>query len=117
MEQGWKFFRFERDVIEIYKIFYRHLLVTLDLVKILDTSHCEEYFNIQKRDLQRINTSEPLCSYLIRVRFESNMISVLRSGLARELQAILTLYLGTLLGGYSMGFSAVAIPDIKTEMR
>lgn len=45
------------------------------------------------------------------------MISVLRSGLVRELQAILTLYLGTLLGGYSMGFSAVAIPDIKIEMR
>ena len=31
----------------------------------------------------------------------------------QELQAILTLYIGTLLGGYSVGFSAVAIPDIK----
>lgn len=45
------------------------------------------------------------------------MISLVGSGLARELQAILTLYLGTVLGGYSMGFSAVAIPDIKLDMR
>ena len=35
----------------------------------------------------------------------------------RELQAILTLYLGTLLSGYNSGFPAVAIPDIKQEMR
>ena len=36
-------------------------------------------------------------------------------GLIRELQAILTLYLGTVCGGFNMGFSAVAIPDIKLE--
>jgi len=34
-------------------------------------------------------------------------------GLRKELQAILIVYVGTILGGYSMGFSAVAIPDIK----
>ena len=38
-------------------------------------------------------------------------------GLVRELQAILSLYLGVLLAGLSMGFSAVALPDIKEEMR
>ena len=37
--------------------------------------------------------------------------------LSRELQAILTLYLGTILTGYNLGFSAVAIPDIKEERR
>ena len=37
--------------------------------------------------------------------------------LFRELQAILTLYLGTILTGYNLGFSAVAIPDIKEEKR
>ena len=37
--------------------------------------------------------------------------------LRRELQAILTLYLGTILTGYNLGFSAVAIPDIKEEKR
>ena len=45
------------------------------------------------------------------------MFSALQSGFARELQAILTLYLGTVLIGFSIGFSAVAIPDIKEEMR
>lgn len=45
------------------------------------------------------------------------MFSPLQSGLARELQANLTLYLGTVLIGISIGFSAVAIPDIKEEMR
>ena len=45
------------------------------------------------------------------------MISLAEAGLARELQAIITLYLGTLLGGYSMGFSAIAIPDMKHDMR
>ena len=44
------------------------------------------------------------------------MISQTEAGLARELQAIITLYLGTLLGGYSMGFSAIAIPDMKNDM-
>ena len=38
-------------------------------------------------------------------------------GLPRELLAILSLYLGTLLNGYSFAFSAVAIPDMKREMR
>ena len=46
-----------------------------------------------------------------------DMISLAEAGLLRELQAIITLYLGTLLGGYSMGFSAIAIPDMKNEMR
>lgn len=45
------------------------------------------------------------------------MFAVLDVGLARELQAILTIYTGTLLSGYNMGFSAVAGPDIKAEMR
>ena len=45
------------------------------------------------------------------------MISQTEAGLVRELQSIITLYLGTLLGGYSMGFSAVAIPDMKNDMR
>ena len=45
------------------------------------------------------------------------MFALLDIGLARELQAILTLYLGTVLIGISIGFSAVAIPDIKEEMR
>ena len=36
-------------------------------------------------------------------------------GLIRELQAILILYLGIVCGGFNMGFSAVAIPDIKLE--
>ena len=34
-------------------------------------------------------------------------------GLRKELQAILIVYVGTILGGFSMGFSTVAIPDIK----
>ena len=34
----------------------------------------------------------------------------------REVRAIVTVYLATLLGGYSNGFSAIAIPDIKAEM-
>ena len=45
------------------------------------------------------------------------MLAILEVGLARELQAILILYLGTILSGFSMGFSAVAVPDIKAEMR
>ena len=45
------------------------------------------------------------------------MLSILDAGLVRELQAILSLYFGALLSGYSMGFSAVAVPDIKEEMR
>lgn len=39
------------------------------------------------------------------------------AGLIRELQAILTLYIGTVLSGFNMGFSAVAIPDIKQEWK
>ena len=34
----------------------------------------------------------------------------------RELGAILTVYLGTLLSGYSSGFSAVALPGMREEM-
>ena len=33
----------------------------------------------------------------------------------REVQIILTLYLGTLLGGFSSGFSSIALPGIKQE--
>ena len=40
---------------------------------------------------------------------------LLAPGLARELRAILTLYLGILLGGYNDGFSAIATPDIRHE--
>ena len=45
------------------------------------------------------------------------MFSAFSPGFLRELQAILTLYLGTVLIGFSIGYSAVAIPDIKNEMR
>lgn len=48
---------------------------------------------------------------------EDRMLGVLDPGLVRELQAILTLYIGPLLSGFSMGFSAVAVPDMKEEMR
>ena len=37
-------------------------------------------------------------------------------GLMRELQAILTLYLATILAGFNHGFSATTIPAIKEEM-
>ena len=47
----------------------------------------------------------------------ARMLAVLDPGLRRELQAILTLYIGTLLSGFSMGFSAVAVPDMREEMR
>ena len=43
-------------------------------------------------------------------------LSNIDSGLSRELQAILTLYLATVMGGFMMGFSAIAIPDIKNEI-
>ena len=39
-----------------------------------------------------------------------------RPGLEREMQAVLTLYITTLLSGYTMGFSAVAVPDIKAAV-
>ena len=45
------------------------------------------------------------------------MVAFLEAGLAREVQAIVSLYLGSLLSGYSLGLSAVALPDIKQEMR
>ena len=45
------------------------------------------------------------------------MFPALDPGLPREMLAILSLYLGTLLNGYSFAFSAVAIPDITMEMR
>ena len=45
------------------------------------------------------------------------MFSISSTGFARELQAILTLYLGTVLIGFSLGYSAVAVPDINNEMR
>jgi hypothetical protein len=36
-------------------------------------------------------------------------------GFLREFQAILTLYVGTLLGGFGVGFSSFAVPAIKLE--
>lgn len=45
------------------------------------------------------------------------MLSVLDSDVARKAQAIFALYLGTLLNGYSFGWSAVALPDIQQEAR
>ena len=44
------------------------------------------------------------------------MLTVINLGLVRELQAILTLYIATVLSGFSMGFSAISIPGIKEEM-
>ena len=38
-------------------------------------------------------------------------------GLVRETGTILAIYLSTLLTGYSTGFSAVAVPDIKVDRR
>ena len=34
----------------------------------------------------------------------------------RECRVILTLYIATLMAGYGMGYSAVAIPDLSREM-
>ena len=45
------------------------------------------------------------------------MLSVLESDVAREVHAIFALYLGTLLNGYSFGWSAVALPEIQQEAR
>ena len=44
------------------------------------------------------------------------MLTVINLGLVRELQAILTLYIATVLSGFNMGFSAISIPVIKEEM-
>ena len=40
-----------------------------------------------------------------------------RAPLLREAWTVLIAYLGTLAHAYSYGFSAVAIPDIRNEMR
>ena len=48
---------------------------------------------------------------------EYKMLSLIELGLGRELQAILSLYLGPLLSGYMLGFSAVAGPGIREELR
>ena len=53
----------------------------------------------------------------VRIPVLDMMLAVLDPGLRRELQAILTLYIGPLLSGITMGFSAVAVPDMKEEMR
>ena len=45
------------------------------------------------------------------------MIDLQDLGLRRELAAISTVLLAVLLNGYIMGFSAVAVPDIKQDMR
>ena len=39
------------------------------------------------------------------------------TSLMRETQCIVTVYIGNLMSGYAMGFSAVAIPDIMNEMK
>ena len=44
------------------------------------------------------------------------MFTAINFGMVRELQAILTLYIATVLSGFSMGFSAISIPGIKEEM-
>jgi len=38
-----------------------------------------------------------------------------KEDIIRELQAVLTLYLGTVISGFNMGFSAIAIPNINLE--
>ena len=48
---------------------------------------------------------------------EIRMIDLQDLGLRRELAAISTVLLAVLLNGYIMGFSAVAVPDIKEDMR
>ena len=40
-----------------------------------------------------------------------------RAPLLRETWTVLIVYLGSLAHAYSYGFSAVAIPDIRNEMR
>ena len=45
------------------------------------------------------------------------MLPALDVAAMRETRTILTIYLSTLLTGYSTGFSAVASPDIKEERR
>ena len=37
-------------------------------------------------------------------------------GLRREMEAVLSLYISTLLAGFTAGFSAVAGPDMRLEM-
>ena len=43
------------------------------------------------------------------------MISILDGDLFRQIQAIFTCYLGSLLTGFSVAFSAIAIPGIKLD--
>ena len=45
------------------------------------------------------------------------MFSCTKPDFVREAHAVLTVYLTVLIGAYANGFSAVAIPDIKNEMR
>ena len=45
------------------------------------------------------------------------MLSWTKPDFVRESHAVLTVYLTLLIGAYSNGFSAVAIPDIKNEMK
>ena len=47
--------------------------------------------------------------------FRMKTILKKKVGFLRELQAILTLYVGTLLGGFGVGFSSFAVPAIKLE--
>ena len=46
-----------------------------------------------------------------------SMLAALDTGLLREARVILLVYLGVLLHAVNYGFSAVAMPDIKSEMR
>ena len=45
------------------------------------------------------------------------LFSNIDMSLVREAQSIVTVYLGSVMAGYAMGFSAVAIPDITNEMK
>ena len=45
------------------------------------------------------------------------MLTLLDKDAMRELQAIMTLYLATVLEGFNSGFPAVAVPDMKQEIR
>ena len=64
-----------------------------------------------KRQIYSLRHQSTLDTYI------SVMFQLIQPDFVREAHAVLTVYLTTLLGGYSMGFSAVAIPDIKNEMK
>ena len=47
----------------------------------------------------------------------SGLFRNVETSLKRETQSIVTVWIGNLMTGYAMGFSAVAIPDIIKEMK